>query len=154
TAISVGTTTQSPADAESLPTWLGPAAPEQSAELRGVDKSVLPIGAPRRFRDKAHLALVALQPCLVCARRPVEPHHIRFAQKQSLGRKVSDEFTVPLCRSHHRALHRSGSEYLWWENVGIDPLKAARKLWKRTLADRGALVARRRPRGSEARENK
>src|SRR5262249_51159060 len=46
--------------------------------------------------------------------------------------KVSDEFTVPLCRSHHRALHRSGSEYLWWENVGIDPLKAARKLWKKT----------------------
>src|SRR5262249_55553069 len=65
-------------------------------------------------------------------RRPVDTHHIRFAQKQSLGRKVSDEFTVPLCRSHHRALHRSGSEYLWWENVGIDPITVARKLWKRT----------------------
>src|SRR5262249_27496748 len=79
---------------------------------------------------------VASQPCLVCARRPVDPHHVRFAQKQSLGRKVSDEFAVPLCRSHHRALHRSGSEYLWWENVGIDPLKAARKLWKKTRLSR------------------
>jgi ERF superfamily protein len=114
------------------PTWLGASDPETVAEPRGIDKSELPIGAPRRFRDKAHLAFVAAQPCVLCGKRPVDPHHIRFAQKQSLGRKVSDEFTVPLCRSHHRALHRSGSEYLWWENVGIDPLKAARKLWKKT----------------------
>jgi hypothetical protein len=102
----------------------------------GIDKSALAIGAPRRYRDKAHLTFVASQPCLICARRPVDPHHVRFAQKQALGRKVSDEFTVPLCRSHHRELHRSGSEYLWWENVGIDPLKIARKLWKRTLWNR------------------
>jgi hypothetical protein len=103
---------------------------------RGIDKSALTIGAPRRYRDKAHLTFVASQPCLICARRPVDPHHIRFAQKAALGRKVSDEFTVPLCRSHHRELHRSGSEYLWWENVGIDPLKAARKLWKKTRSKR------------------
>jgi hypothetical protein len=69
---------------------------------RGIDKSELPIGASRRFRDKIHLAFVASQPCLLCAKRPSDPHHLRFAQKQALGRKVSDEFTVPLCRSHHR----------------------------------------------------
>jgi hypothetical protein len=66
-------------------------------------------------------------------RRPVDPHHIRFAQKQSLGRKVSDEFTVPLCRSHHRALHRSGSEYPWWENVGIDPRAGREKSFSAQL---------------------
>jgi hypothetical protein len=114
------------------PDWLGAAEPEPSIDPGGVDKSALTIAAPRRYRDKAHLTSVASQPCLVCARHPTDPHHVRFAQKQALGRKVSDEFTVPLCRSHHRDLHRSGSEYLWWENVGIDPLKAARKLWKRT----------------------
>jgi hypothetical protein len=75
-------------------------------------------------------------------RRPVDPQHVRFAQKQALGRKVSDEFTVPLCRSHHRDLHRSGSEYLWWENVGIDALKAARKLWKKTRLQRTPKAAR------------
>src|SRR6266849_2481408 len=56
----------------------------------------------------------------------------RFARVPALGRKVSDEFTVPLCRTHHRELHRSGSEFRWWETTGIDPLKIARKLWKNT----------------------
>jgi hypothetical protein len=114
------------------PDWLGPPDSEPFTIPAGVDKSTLAIPAPRRFRDKAHLAFVAGQPCLVCGRRPVDPHHIRFAQGQALGRKVSDEFTVPLCRTHHRELHRSGDEYLWWENRGIDPLKVARKLWKMT----------------------
>jgi hypothetical protein len=133
---STGTTTSPPGDTGAPPAWLGPPDPEPPAEPSGIDKGALPIGAPRRFRDKAHLAFVACQPCILCGKRPVDPHHVRFAQKQSLGRKVSDEFTVPLCRSHHRALHRSGSEYLWWENVSIDPLKVARKLWKQTRMQR------------------
>jgi hypothetical protein len=132
------TTTPAPAGEAAPPPWLGPPDPEVALEPRGIDKSSLPIGAPRRFRDKAHLTFVASQPCILCGKRPVDAHHIRFAQKQSVGRKVSDEFTVPLCRSHHRELHRSGSEYLWWENVAIDPLKAARKLWKKTRQRREA----------------
>jgi hypothetical protein len=40
-------------------------------------------------------------------RRPSDPHHRRFAQSRAIGRKISDEFTVPLCRGHHRELHRS-----------------------------------------------
>ena len=105
---------------------------------RGIDKSALTIGAPRRYRDKAHLAFVASHPCLVCARRPADPHHLRFAQKRALGRKVSDEFSVPLCRSHHRELHRSGDEALWWENAGVDPINIAHKLWQATRLQRAA----------------
>jgi hypothetical protein len=145
TDLSAGSSPAPPGAPANPPTWLGPPDPEPALEPRGVDKSELPIGAPRRFRDKGHLALVAGEPCIVCGKRPVDPHHIRFAQKKSLGRKVSDEFTVPLCRSHHRALHRSGSEYLWWENVGIDPLKAARKLWKKTRLSREPRATRRGP---------
>jgi hypothetical protein len=37
-----------------------------------------------------------------------EAHHIRFAQPRALGRKVSEEYTVPICRLHHRELHRYG----------------------------------------------
>jgi hypothetical protein len=94
--ISTETMTSPAGDAGAPPAWLGPADPDPTREPRGIDKSVLPIGAPRRLRDRAHLAFVAAQPCILCGKRPVDPHHIRFAQKQSLGRKVSDEFTIPL----------------------------------------------------------
>ena len=57
-----------------------------------------------RLRDKAHCKFVATQPCVVCGRTPSEAHHIRFAQPRALGRKVSDEYTVPVCRLHHREL--------------------------------------------------
>jgi len=45
---------------------------------------------------------------------------------------VSDEFAVPLCRGHHRAVHRSGNEQAWWKLLGIEPLKVARRLWRQT----------------------
>jgi hypothetical protein len=50
-------------------------------------------------------------------------------QSRALGRKVSDEFTVPLCRGHHREVHRCGNEAAWWRKVDIDPMSAARALW-------------------------
>jgi hypothetical protein len=97
-----------------------------------VDKSVLALGEARRVRDKEHLKYVASRPCLICGRQPSEPHHVRFAQKLAFGRKVSDEFTVPLCRLHHRELHRSRNEPLWWKTARIDPLPIARELWEAT----------------------
>jgi ERF superfamily len=97
-----------------------------------IDKSVLTVGTPKRYRNKEHLRFVAQQPCLLCTRKPSDPHHLQFVQPRALGRKVSDEFAVPLCRSHHRAVHRAGNEQAWWKAAGIDPLKMARKLWKLT----------------------
>jgi hypothetical protein len=94
-----------------------------------VDKTVLALPAPRRIRDRDHVKLVAKQPCLVCGRRPADAHHLRFAQSRALGRKVSDEFTVPLCRGHHREAHRCGDEAAWWKKAGIDPTVPARVLW-------------------------
>jgi hypothetical protein len=62
---------------------------------------------------------------------------LRFVQPRALGRKASDEFVVPLCRTHHRAVHRAGDERAWWKATGIDPLKVARKLWKDTRENKG-----------------
>jgi hypothetical protein len=104
---------------------------ENSRALQ-IDKSVLVFPEPRRIRDRDHVRHVMKQPCLVCGRRPSDPHHLRFAQWRALGRKVSDEFTVPLCRTHHREIHRCGDEGSWWQNTGIDPLAAARTLWLET----------------------
>ena len=73
----------------------------------------------------------------VNGRKPSDPHHIRFVQPRALGRKTSDEFAVPLCRSHHRAVHRAGDEKAWWKQAGIEPINVARKLWKHTRIDEG-----------------
>ena len=90
----------------------------------------LAIPKDKRIRDKAHLAFVASQPCLVCGRRPAQAHHLRFAQPRAMGLKVSDEFTVPMCNGHHDSLHRTGDERAWWARNGIlDPLKIAARLW-------------------------
>jgi hypothetical protein len=90
-----------------------------------IDKSTLPLSEPRRYRDRAHLKFVAGHPCLVCGRSPSDPHHLRFMQPRALGRRVSDEFVVPLCRTHHRALHRRGDEVAWWMSVNIEPVDLA-----------------------------
>jgi hypothetical protein len=92
------------------------AAPEVTAAsegidpgpAKGIDKSILPVATPRRYRNREHLRYVAQQACLLCGRKPSDPHHLGFTQPRALGRKVSDEFAVPLCRSHHRAAHRAG----------------------------------------------
>jgi len=95
----------------------------------GVDKGALALPEPRRLRDRDHLKYVAQHVCLVCGRTPCDPHHLRFTQSPALGRKVSDEFTVPLCRGHHHELHRHGDELAWWGKRGIEPVAAARGLW-------------------------
>jgi ERF superfamily len=105
-------------------------APPMKSEVVGKHNRLLK-ASPRR-RDKVHLRYVATKACLVCGREPADPHHLRFAQARTLGRKVSDEFTVPLCRSHHRELHRGNNETKWWGAFGLDPMPIAARLWNET----------------------
>ncbi len=105
------------------------AQPRHSASI---DKSELSHPEPRRLRDREHVRFVIKQPCLICGRTPSDPHHLRFTQPRALGRKVSDEFTVPLCRGHHREVHRSGDEAAWWQKARVDPTASARALWLQT----------------------
>jgi len=114
-------------------TPLAPALPDHGK----IDKSALALAEPKRRRDKSHLGFVASQPCLVCGRHPSDPHHLRFTQPRALGLKVSDEFTVPLCRGHHRQLHQAGNETAWWETLKIDALRTARQLWEQTHPNEG-----------------
>jgi hypothetical protein len=102
-----------------------------------VDKSVLLHPEPRRIRDREHVRFVSQQTCLVCGRQPCDAHHLRFAQNRALGRKASDEFTVPLCRGHHREVHRHGDEATWWQQLGLDPAGTARALWLETHRHQG-----------------
>jgi hypothetical protein len=110
------------------------ACPRKSARPSepSIDKSELSHPEPRRLRDREHVRFVTNQACLICGRTPSDSHHLRFAQPCALGRKVSDEFTVPLCRGHHREVHRCVDEAAWWEKAGIIPTAAARTLWLKT----------------------
>src|SRR6516165_8767606 len=107
---------------------VGAALTYARAALHGLGKTV-------RLRDKDHRRFVLRQSCLVCGRIPSDPHHLTFTQPRALGRRVSDEFMVPVCRVHHRELHRSGDEAAWWRRLNIDPLPVALRLWQRTRAN-------------------
>ena len=121
---------------------LGESAPVSAPEKRKAKRrprqserdslEVTVIGKPVRERDRDHLRFVAAQPCLVCGRTPSDPHHIKFAEQRAMGRRVSDRFTVPICRLHHRELHRRGNERVWWQKQGIEPLVIAASLWAKT----------------------
>ena len=107
----------------------------KSAENKTADAAVpsrITLSKPLRRRDPDHLKFVSTQPCLACGRHPSDAHHLKFAQQRAMGRKVSDEYTVPLCRVHHRELHRRGDERIWWQQLNIDPLQAAQRLWQQT----------------------
>src|SRR5262249_23550719 len=113
--------------------FVPPLVPQDAHQkVPSVNKSEIAIAKPKRLRDKVHLKFVASQPCLVCERQPSDPHHVRYAQPRALGLKVSDEFTVPLCRGHHRELHQAGNEETWWRSLNIDPLAIANELWEQT----------------------
>jgi DNA recombination protein Rad52 len=119
---------------EGSPVWrnIKPLEEAQRLELERlyrVDKSQLLLSEPKRIRNAAHLAYVAAKPCLICGRNRSHAHHLKFAQPTALGRKVSDEFTVPLCSTHHRELHQHGDERVWWITRNIDPIEVAARLW-------------------------
>jgi hypothetical protein len=105
------------------------------AKQRSRSGAIRALGKTVRLRDKEHRKFVTRQPCLVCGRVPSDSHHLTFTQPRALGRSVSDEFTVPVCRIHHRELHRSGDEAAWWQKLNIDPLPVALRLWQHTRAD-------------------
>jgi hypothetical protein len=108
---------------------IGEPTPRVLANEGGSSGSVVALNKPVRRRSKAHLAHVRAQACVVCQRQPCDAHHVKFAEPRAMGRKVSDEFTVPMCRDHHNELHRHGNEMVWWANLGLSPLELAKDLW-------------------------
>jgi ERF superfamily len=117
------------------------AATRQNAPMRAPKKQsrssdeIGALGKTVRMRNKDHRRFVLRQACLVCGRVPSDPHHLTFTQPRAFGRRVSDEFIVPVCRVHHRELHRSSNEAAWWQKLNIDPIPIALRLWEQTRTD-------------------
>jgi hypothetical protein len=120
-----------------LPKEPAPPAEAENDAAPSSDYAALATVKPRRHRSKEHLRFVAIQACVVCGRKHSDPHHLSFMQPRALGRKVSDEYVVPLCRIHHRAVHRVSDEQVWWTQQGIDPVVVARSLWTSTRLNAG-----------------
>jgi len=127
---------QAQVQAELAPAHLNSEREDFSVSYSANEKMFRRPVAPKtvRLRDKNHLKFVAGRPCLICSRTPADAHHLRFTQPRAMGRKVSDEFTVPVCRAHHRELHRHGNEQAWWQKLEIGPLPIAFQLWQRSRA--------------------
>jgi hypothetical protein len=117
------------ADSNGVIPDVGTAEPISAGANRRANRK-LPITKTVRHRNKEHLKFIGTQPCLICAKQPSDPHHLSFAQPRALGRKVSDAYTVPLCRAHHREVHRAAKEIPWWQSRGIAPLAVAEALWQ------------------------
>jgi hypothetical protein len=107
-------------------------APMPATKKQSRSDAIRALGKTVRLRDKDHRRFVLRQACLVCGRVPSDPHHLTFTQPRALGRRASDEFIVPVCRVHHRELHRSGNEAAWWQKLNIDPIPIALRLWQQT----------------------
>jgi hypothetical protein len=127
-SISIGDALPSSADGSADPSTAAPIVLLARATVRPRRLAAKTI----RLRDKEHCKFVASQPCVVCGRTPSEAHHLRFAQPRALGRKVSDEYTIPVCRLHHNELHRYGDEASWWAAINVDPIPVAFGLWRRS----------------------
>lgn len=115
-------------------------APKQAPKKGTQPAAALMIPKLSRQRSPAHLAHVRQEPCLICGRSPVDAHHLRFVQPRAMAKKVSDEFTVPLCRRHHDLLHRDPDELGWWASFGIDPLIVAKELWDDSQAPKATAL--------------
>ena len=86
-------------------------------------------------KDADHLKWLHELPCIVTGTRPVDAAHVNYADpaygKRERGKseKTDDKFAVPLCRVEHDRQHHMGDERVYWQSVGIDPLKVALALY-------------------------
>ena len=74
-----------------------------------------------RFRSEKRLRLARGEPCLVCGIPGSSAHHLTYMQPAAMGMKVGDQYTVPLCHTHHMELHAHGNEKQWWALQGMEP---------------------------------
>lgn len=87
-----------------------------------------------RVREPLYLAFIRRQACAAAGAGgcggPIEAAHVRYSDASrgrtnpGMQQKPDDQYTLPLCRSHHTAgtnAQHSMNERKFWEMVGADP---------------------------------
>jgi hypothetical protein len=113
---------------------------DQVARSRGRQKrAIVPRNSSAARQSSYQIKWVSKRPCLICGRQPSDPDHLPLA----LGRKVSDEFIVSLCGTHHREVHWSSDEAARWKQAGVNPVDFARTaaLVTKMIADEIAKIS-------------
>ena len=81
-----------------------------------------------RVRCPAHLKWVRSHRCCVpgCLDGPIEAAHVRSSGDGGVSVKPGDQWTISLCRFHHREQHQRG-EHMCEEQHGIDMFALAKE---------------------------
>ena len=87
------------------------------------------------IRDRAHMARLAQMPCVVCGTAYVQVHHIRECLPRTMGVRVGDDMTLPVCVLHHAEIHATNTDALW-RRMRIDAPALAAKLYAETVRER------------------
>lgn len=99
------------------------------------------------MKSKEYLSYIHTLPCIICGATPVQAHHLLRTPDEideeeacflipkkhgrGMGRKSGDEWAIPLCPRHHAELHANGDETRYLQQMGIDGVKAAEKIFKK-----------------------
>lgn len=88
------------------------------------------------IRDNKHLGRVAGERCLICGLPHPHAHHLREAFPRTMGVRVGDNWTVPLCATHHAELH-TVNNMSFWTKYAVAPVRWAAEFYAETLKLRG-----------------
>ena len=83
------------------------------------------------WESKAYRDAVKAEPCLICGikHEAQEAHHIRECFPRTMGKRIGDEWVVPLCMKHHTELHKHSRSF--WNTRLINPMLWARDFHQR-----------------------
>lgn len=121
-------------------------APAPKAARRRMGRRVEPRRS-ERVRDAGHMARVRELPCAAgdllgdearCSGR-IEADH---AGLRAMGRKASDDSTIPMCSLHHRERHDFAGVFRDWSRAQMRAWLDAQIAWARKRLNHGAGEAR------------
>jgi hypothetical protein len=73
-----------------------------------------------RWRSTAHCNHVRKHACVNCGTvAAIEVAHVRIGSDAGIGRKPSDDRSVPLCRDCHRDQHTRGERSFWADYASL-----------------------------------
>jgi len=88
------------------------------------------------IKDKKYLMWICSLPCYSCQVQgihkvcdTIQAHHVQLRRYGAMIR--DDSRVVPLCfYPCHHSIHTKFGERIFWDNLGVDPIKYADKLYK------------------------